>query len=200
MAYNRRDLIGHWIRRNQPEQRMCGHACCGGYRVHPNNMPVILPDRLLRRASDNDLAQHYERVSRGNTAEDDAARWQVLYEMDRRDQREQERQAAHQAYRARLAGRQAERAAAVESAYQAAEENTRGNLVNRAGRARGISDRSLFTGGEARARRYATEELLEWWQANPRPSGSMWGGRDTRVYEKATAAKRRQYGTARRAA
>jgi hypothetical protein len=46
--YNRRDLIGHWIKRTSPVQRMCGHACCRGYRVHPRNYPVILPDRLLR--------------------------------------------------------------------------------------------------------------------------------------------------------
>jgi hypothetical protein len=57
--YNRRDLIGHWIRRSQPTQRMCTHACCRGRRVHPENMPVILPNKLLHRAKDEDLAAHY---------------------------------------------------------------------------------------------------------------------------------------------
>jgi hypothetical protein len=28
---------------------------------------------------------------------------------------------------------------------------------------------SLFKGPNARARKYASEELIEWWTANPRP-------------------------------
>ena len=30
MAYNRRDLIGHYIRTSQQTQRPCTHACCRG--------------------------------------------------------------------------------------------------------------------------------------------------------------------------
>lgn len=59
MPYDRRDLIGHWVRKSQQTQRMCGHACCRNRRVHGANMPVILPNRLLRRASDDDLADHF---------------------------------------------------------------------------------------------------------------------------------------------
>ena len=48
-------------------------------------MPVILPSRLLRRAGDEDLAAHYDRVQGGSYREG-RARAQVLHEMRRRDQ------------------------------------------------------------------------------------------------------------------
>src|SRR5262245_25681719 len=87
MAYNRRDLIGHFIRLKQPAQKMCSHACCRGYRVHPSNMPVILPNKLLQRASDDDLREHYQRVSRGGSNKEIEAQYQILAVMDRRDRR-----------------------------------------------------------------------------------------------------------------
>lgn len=201
MAYNRRDLIGHWICKTQPEQRMCTHACCRGKRVHPANMPVILPSRLLRRASDDDLAEHYRRVSRDDSPDDEVARAQVLYEMDRRDRvnaarREQEERRAEAELRRRdrwsanKAADRMEREALAESAYVVAEYETRGNMLNKRGRAAGISDRSLFTGPESRARAYASEELLEHWRTHPRPTAAMFAGRDTRVYELYTAPPR----------
>lgn len=49
-----------------------------------------------------------------------------------------------------------------------AEDATRGNLLNKAGRAAGIDAASLFTGNRARARKYASEELLRWWEQHPR--------------------------------
>lgn len=47
---------------------------------------------------------------------------------------------------------------------------TIGNLVNRAGRAHGISGPTLFTGPEARAYRYASRELLDHWEDHGRLS------------------------------
>jgi hypothetical protein len=47
-------------------------------------MPVILPSKLLHRASDEDLAAHYDRVQ-GDSRKDERARAQVLHEMERRD-------------------------------------------------------------------------------------------------------------------
>jgi hypothetical protein len=70
--YNVRDMIGHFVKPRRAEGRMCPHACCRGHRVHPDNYPVILPSRLLRRASDYDLAEHFDRVSTGTTPQD---RW-----------------------------------------------------------------------------------------------------------------------------
>lgn len=52
--------------------------------------------------------------------------------------------------------------------YWAAEEATRGALLNARGRAAGIDPESLFMGTWARARAYASEELLEHWETHPR--------------------------------
>lgn len=60
--YKVRDLIGHFVKPRSAGGKMCPHACCRNKRVHPDNMPVILPSKLLRRASDEDLAAHYDRV------------------------------------------------------------------------------------------------------------------------------------------
>ncbi len=82
--YDRRDLIGHFIRRRQRTQQMCTHPCCRGKRVHPDNMPVILPNKLLRRASDDDLAAHFRKVAHSDETDDVAAKWQILAEFERR--------------------------------------------------------------------------------------------------------------------
>jgi Holliday junction DNA helicase RuvB len=42
-------------------------------------------------------------------------------------------------------------------------------MVNKEGRALHIDGRSLWTGPLTRARRYASDELLEWWETHPRP-------------------------------
>lgn len=56
----------------------------------------------------------------------------------------------------------------VEHAYLAALEATSGVLVNAEGRALGIDGYTLFSGPLARARRYASWELLEHWESTPR--------------------------------
>ena len=57
-----------------------------------------------------------------------------------------------------------------EAAFFRAEEATHGFMVNREGRAAGATGEDLFSGPEARARRFASDELLEHWEAFPRPS------------------------------
>lgn len=52
--------------------------------------------------------------------------------------------------------------------YARAELATNARLVNAEGRARGIEPLSLFMGNEIRARRWASEELLEHWEEHPR--------------------------------
>ena len=179
--YNVRDLLGHYVAPASQRGKMCPHACCRNKRVHPANMPVILPNRLLRRASDKDLAEHYDRVSQRDDAKAERARAQVLHEMDRRDQAETRKREARDRRQARMFSRKMEREELIEWQYLKAEAETRGNLVNRAGVAAGISDRSLFTGPESRARRYASEELLNYWLDNPRPTTAMMRGEDTRL-------------------
>lgn len=44
-----------------------------------------------------------------------------------------------------------------------AEDDTRGNLLNAAGRAAGIDPATLWSGQTARARKYASDELKQWW-------------------------------------
>ena len=56
--YNIRDLIGHFVKPRSAQGKMCPHACCRNRRVHPANMPVILPSRLLGRASDDEPLGH----------------------------------------------------------------------------------------------------------------------------------------------
>ena len=55
------------------------------------------------------------------------------------------------------------------SQYLAADAECRGNLLSRAGIAAGIAEwPALWTGTASRAMRYASEELREFWYANPR--------------------------------
>lgn len=54
------------------------------------------------------------------------------------------------------------------SAYLAADEATRGRMLNKRGERAGIDSYSLFSGPEVRAHAYASPELIEWWQAHPR--------------------------------
>lgn len=56
----------------------------------------------------------------------------------------------------------------LDSAYLAAEEATRGAMVNARGRRAGIDPRSLMMGTEARALAYASPELVEYWEDWPR--------------------------------
>ena len=52
--------------------------------------------------------------------------------------------------------------------FVAAEEATRGAMLNARGREKGIDPFSLFMGNETRALAYASEELVEHWETHPR--------------------------------
>lgn len=56
----------------------------------------------------------------------------------------------------------------LEAQIGAAMEATNGNLRNRRGREAGVDSWSLFSGSDARAKAYASEELVDWWAANGR--------------------------------
>lgn len=184
--YDRRDRLQHWIRKEQPEQRTCTHACCRGYREHPKDWPVIPAKRSLRRASDKELMSHYERVSRGRTAQHRYAEAQILAEAQRRDDRDRARreraEMRREAVAANRANAQADREAAAHAIRMEAEAATGGYLVNAEGRARGISDAEILTGREAVFVRYATREAKDFFAERPRPTGAyLRYGRDTRV-------------------
>jgi hypothetical protein len=181
VPYDRRDLIGHWIRKEQRTQRPCTHACCRGYRVHPDNYPTVLPSRTLRRASDRDLATHFQKVSTEDTPQARYAENQILYEMERRDRDEQQRAARREAVTAGRAARQMERESETERIYLEAEEYTRGNWTNLKGTARGIADREILTGRESVFQRYASEEAREFFQYTPRPTAAYFRGKRTTI-------------------
>lgn len=168
---------------------MCPHACCRNKRVHPENMPVILPSRLLRRASDDDLMKHYNRMQ-GDSRREERARMQVLHEMDRRDT---ETKAKGNRAAAKYS-RQLEEADTREASYVAAEEVTRGNMVNRKGRSRDVNPRTLIYARDAEFDRYASDELKEFYMTRHRPTARGLRGADTRYVPRATEPKRRQRG------
>lgn len=201
MAYNRRDLIGHFITKQQQTQRPCTHACCRGYRVHPSNYPVILPDRTLRRARDEDLQQHFTKVSADPSPKARRAELQILHEMERRDRAEQRREESTRrretaAETRRISGvaRRMERESETERIRLEAEAATQGYLVNPRGRARGISDAEILTGRVAVFERYATDEAREYFTAHPRPTVAYFRGQDTRFVERASEPVRRRRG------
>jgi hypothetical protein len=56
----------------------------------------------------------------------------------------------------------------IEAQLTRAEHDTRGILLNPAGRAKGIDPRTLFYGPRARVNAYASEELLDWFHEHGR--------------------------------
>ena len=185
-GYDRRDRIGHWVREEQPERRHCTHACCRGYHEHPKNWPVLPGDRKLRGASDEELASHFARVSRGRTGEHRTAENQILAEMQRRDDRDRRRreraEAARQGRAATAAAARMDREAAAQAIRDKAERETVGYLVTAEGQARGITDEEILTGRESVFIRYATREAKDFFAENSRPTGAyLRYGKDTRI-------------------
>jgi len=190
VAYDRRDLIGHWIKAGQRAQRPCTHACCRGYRVHPDNYPVVLPSRTLRRASDADLAAHFRKVTAQDTPQARHAENQILHEMERRDEDDRRRAARREAAAANRAAARMERESETERLFLEGEAYTKGNWVNVKGRARGIADREILTGRESVFQRYASEEAREFFRYNPRPTAAHFRGADARIAYSDPAARR----------
>jgi hypothetical protein len=60
--------------------------------------------------------------------------------------------------------------------WRAAEAATNGYMLNRTGLREGIDERSLFAGPESRVRKYASPELIEWFESHPRPTRVSWFG------------------------
>jgi hypothetical protein len=114
---------------------------------------ILAAERDIRGLADVELAALY-------ASADDAGCEAIVAELGRRD-----RLAA--ARRKREAARDEWQDGAY-AQYLAAERETSGNLVNRRGVAAGVTDWSLWSGTEARARAYATEELRNFWDAHPR--------------------------------
>lgn len=125
----------------------------------------------LEAVGDEELEALY-----GSTGDDDLV-LRVVREMERRERRER-RQAAR-------AAEEAEWYLAAHAQYLQAEAECRGYLLSRAGLAAGTDPESLWTGPAHLAERYASEELLAFWQRTPRLTL-------TRFREQARAARREE--------
>jgi hypothetical protein len=49
-------------------------------------------------------------------------------------------------------------------------------MLNKAGQRAEVNERSLFTGPESRMRKYASPELIEYFESHPRPTRASWFG------------------------
>jgi len=166
--YSIRDLLGHFVKPKARQGDLCPHACCRNRRVHPDRLPVMLKPDMVRRLPEADLIEHYGRV-----ADNPRAAAQALRAIDKRDQAAKVKEARARGAGERKAAARMARDSEVEQAFLAAEAATNGNMVNRKGVRAGVSAQSLMTGSEARAMRYAHDDLLAYWERHPRPSAGL---------------------------
>lgn len=180
VARQPRDQIGHWV--EPPGGRPCHHKCCQGYRVHPKGLPVRLDRGYLRSLSEDELVRELESYSRYSDTHE-AGFLQILAEDQRRTTSRERADARRERAADRRARASQEHQDEVYRQWLHAEAATNGYMLNKAGRAAGVNERTLFTGPESRVRKYASPELLEYFAANPRP---------TRAYFLGSARERRQ--------
>lgn len=189
-----RDLFGHWVapaaRRNHP----CPHACCQGRQVHPDNLPVTLDRAYLRSLTPRELGSELasyvnyadqrkhgllqieaEIDRRGDRAADEVARGYDAKVHAEDETRETSAKVARNARERRQRAEQEWRDE-VYRQWLHAEAATKGVMLNRAGERKGIDERTLFTGPEARVSRYASPELIEWFESHPRPTRASFLG------------------------
>jgi len=101
--------------------------------------------------------------------------------MQRRDIRQERHERAEERRRERWSAKRDFRALERERLFVQAEDATKGYMLNRRGIEAGVDPKSLFTGPESRARKYASWELLQHWETSPRPTEAYFQGQQTRV-------------------
>ncbi len=186
--YNVRDQLGHYVKPEGMADHPCPHRCCTGKRVHPRNLPVKLDRSYLRTLSGPELETELGQYVNYSDTHEEGLR-QVIAELDRREDIERNAVARKARAKERRQAREQEFRDEVYRNWLLAENETNGNMLNKAGRAAGIDDRSLFTGPESRVAKYASPELLEFFDTHPRP---------TRVSHFGNAAQRRAHLAGRR--
>ena len=190
-----RDLIGHWVAPANRRQHPCPHSCCAGKRVHPDNLPVRLDRKYLRGLTDEEVGAELQRYS-GYADTHERGYLEILAEAGRREdagrgeavERGYSRQLADEAEATRiserLAANRVERGKRREQEWRDevyrqwlhAENATRGVMLNKAGQRADVDERTLFTGPESRVRKYASPELIEWFESHPRPTRASFLG------------------------
>lgn len=173
--YNQRDRFGHFVAPASRANRACPHRCCQGKHPHPDKLPVNLDRQVLRGMGSDELERELEHYMHFRDTHEGGA-LQIAAELDRRD--ESERKAVARKARARQRRQEAESEYRDEVYRQwlRAEAATNGYMLNREGKRAGIDERSLFVGPESRVRKYASPELFEFFESNPRPTRASWFG------------------------
>jgi hypothetical protein len=173
--YNERDRFGHFVAPATAANRNCPHRCCRDRHPHPDKLPVKLDRQVLRGMGSDELERELEHYFHYRDTREGGA-LQIAAEIDRRSE------SARKADARKL--RASQRRQAAESEYRdevyrqwlAAENATNGYMLNREGKRRDIDERTLFTGPESRVAKYASPELVEFFEANPRPTRASWFG------------------------
>ena len=167
--YSVRDLRGHYVKPESMGGRKCPHKCCQGQREHPRGARVEFDPKVLRSITDAELAEELDRYFeydhthyKGYT--------QVTAEFDRRDDRDAKAAARKDRARQRSRNRAEEHHDEVYRQFWQAEAATNGYMLNKEGKRADIDPVTLFTGSEARAKKYASPELYEWFQNHGRPT------------------------------
>jgi len=173
--YNVRDRFGHFVAPPTAANRNCPHQCCRNQHPHPSHLPVRLDKQVLRGMGSDELEAElahyfhfYDTHGEGGL--------QIAAEIDRRDRIERNAAARKVRARERRQARESEYRDEVYRQWLTAEAATNGFMLNKEGRARGIDERSLFTGPESRVAKYASPELIEFFESNPRPTRASWFG------------------------
>ncbi|WP_018348218.1 hypothetical protein [Longispora albida] len=149
------------------------------YGEHSGNPGAVerIGAELARRDADREAANPWEDYDTGDPEQvldallargwDYREAYAEAYQLDPADLDRQERNAAVDAQR--IAGETREQTVRrlydewVALQYVEAENFTRGHLLSRAGEAANVDPLSLFSGTTARARKYASEDLLRFW-------------------------------------
>jgi len=180
--YNVRDQPGHWVKPKTARGHLCHHSCCNGTRVHPDKLPVKISRSYLRTLTPPQLDEELGAYSHYSATHEEGF-LQVLAEVDRREESEKRAAARKMRARDKREHRQSEYEDEVYRQWLGAEAATNGFMLNRAtvaavkaGKIADVDERSLFTGPESRVRKYASPELVEWFEHNPRPTRASWFG------------------------
>lgn len=173
--YNLRDQMGHYVQRPDAAGRPCHHRCCAGKRPHPKNLPVKLDRRYLRTLTPGELEVELGQYTNYISTHEEGFT-QIVAEFDRRDDIEKNAAGRKMRARERRQQRQSEYEDEVYRQWLTAEAETNGYMLNKAGKAAGVDERSLFTGPQSRVAKYASRELRDYFDAHGRPTRVSWFG------------------------
>lgn len=164
MSYNIRDLLGHFVKPKSARGELCPHKCCGGRRPHPAAEPLVPNKALLRAMTDE---QWYAQAQRIDWRDERQVK-EYIAEAERRDRRDAAARRRSTSAADRRRNEAIDFEIEIEAMYLQAEHVTRGDMLNKAGKAAHIDPRTLFYGTSARARKYASEELSDWFAKHGR--------------------------------